>query len=83
MIPEPIISVADLLPDDRRDAGVGLVGDVWAAGIHNVAAGARRFTYFINSHKKNAAKVNEPTALKPRILYRESTMVPGNGKVTG
>jgi hypothetical protein len=62
---------------------MGLVGDRWAAGIHNVAAGARRFTYFINSHKKNAAKVNEPTALKPIILYRESTMVPGNGKVTG
>jgi hypothetical protein len=27
MIPEPIISVADLLPDDRRTARMGLVGD--------------------------------------------------------
>jgi hypothetical protein len=38
MIPEPIVSVAKLLPDDRRVARMGLVGDGWVAGIHNVAA---------------------------------------------
>jgi hypothetical protein len=38
MIPEPIISAADLLSDDRRAARMGLVGDTKAAGIHNVVA---------------------------------------------
>jgi hypothetical protein len=28
MIPEPIVSVADLLSDDRRDARVALLGDL-------------------------------------------------------
>ena len=37
-MPEPIVSVADLLPDDRRVARMGLVGDGRAAGIHNDAA---------------------------------------------
>jgi hypothetical protein len=35
---EPIVSVADLLFDDRRSARMGLVDYGWAAGAHNVAA---------------------------------------------
>src|ERR1700747_3401216 len=35
---ELIVSVADLLFDDRRSARMGLVDDRWAAGVHNVAA---------------------------------------------
>jgi len=37
-IPEPIVSVADLLPDDRRDARVGLLGDPRAACAYDAAA---------------------------------------------
>ena len=38
MIPEPIISVADPLSDDRRAPRMGLVGDGRAAGVHDVSA---------------------------------------------
>jgi len=38
MIPEPIVSVADLLSDDRRDARVGLLGDPRAACAYDAAA---------------------------------------------
>jgi hypothetical protein len=38
MIPEPIVSVADLLSDDRRDARVGLLGDPRVACAYDAAA---------------------------------------------
>ena len=38
MIPEPMVSVADLLSDDRRDARVGLLGDPRAACAYDAAA---------------------------------------------
>jgi hypothetical protein len=38
MILEPIVSVVDLLPDDRRDARVGLLGDPRPACAYDAAA---------------------------------------------
>jgi hypothetical protein len=37
-IPEPIVSVADLLSDDRRDARMGLLGDPRVACAYDAAA---------------------------------------------
>jgi hypothetical protein len=66
MRPEPIASVADLLSDDWRAARMGLVGDGWAAGIHNVAAGAQALALSaLSSCRRRAAARNASAAVMP------------------
>src|SRR3954467_7321022 len=76
MIPESIVSVAKLLPDDRRVARMGLVGDGWAAGIHNVAADhqalARSALWSCRRRSRRLVSLNQADTRGCRIWSRSA-----------
>ena len=59
-IPEPIVSVADLLSDDRRDARVGLLGDPRAACAYDAAANHQALATGALSPCRSRARNPEP-----------------------
>ena len=88
MIPEPIVSVAKLLPDDRRVARMGLVGDGWAAGIHHVAADhqalagsalwscRRRSRRLVSLYPADNGRTDVPTRIRIGVAARSLALSP-------